>query len=107
MDELQKVKKEIERRLEKLNPKVGMFGDKPLRNINPKTFPRESELEKLLWFINKLEEETEKKHSGKKLHTVMAEVTTPASSSFIQIRYKLPKDTKLKYGDKVEISYYE
>lgn len=48
MDELQKVKKEIERRLEKLNPKVGMSGDKPLRNINPKTFPRESELEKLL-----------------------------------------------------------
>lgn len=107
MDELQKVKKEIERRLEKLNPKVGMSGDKPLRNINPKTFQMESELEKLLGFIEKLEEEKEEKHSGKKLHTVMAEVTTPASSSFIQIRYKLPKDTKLKYGDKVEISYYE
>jgi hypothetical protein len=27
----------------------------------------------------------------------------PASSSTLQIRYKLPKDTKFKYGDKVKI----
>ena len=34
---------------------------------------------------------------------VEAEVMYPASSSTLQIRYKLPKNTKLKYGDKVKI----
>ena len=36
-------------------------------------------------------------------NVVEAEVMYPASSSTLQLRYKLPKDTKLKYGDKVKI----
>ena len=35
--------------------------------------------------------------------SVEAEVTAPASSAFKQIRYKLPKDTEYKVGDKVKI----
>jgi hypothetical protein len=34
---------------------------------------------------------------------VEAEVMTPASATFLQIRYKLPRDTKYQYGDKVKI----
>lgn len=34
---------------------------------------------------------------------VDAEVMYPASSSTLQIRYKLPKNTELKYGDRVKI----
>lgn len=48
---------EIEQRLDKLNPKIGMFGDRPLRAVNPKTFPRESELEKVLGLIDSLQQE--------------------------------------------------
>ena len=47
----------IERRLDELNPKTGMFGDRPLRAVNPKTFPRESELEKVLLLIDSLQQE--------------------------------------------------
>lgn len=39
----------------------------------------------------------------KERNIVEAEVMYPASSSTLQIRYKLPKDTKFKYGDKVKI----
>lgn len=46
---------EIEKRLEELNPKKGEFMGRPLRSVNPKTFPRESELEKLLLFLDTLE----------------------------------------------------
>lgn len=35
---------------------------------------------------------------------VIGEVTVPASSSFKQIRYKLPKDTEYKIGDKVKLA---
>lgn len=35
--------------------------------------------------------------------SVEAEVTVPASSAFKQIRYKLPKGTEYKVGDKVKI----
>lgn len=52
-----KLKVEIEKRLDELNPKVGMFGDRPLRDINPSTFPRESELEKVLELIDTLQQE--------------------------------------------------
>lgn len=48
---------EIERRLDELNPKTGMFGDRPLRAVNPKTFPRESELEKVLYLIESLQQD--------------------------------------------------
>jgi hypothetical protein len=34
---------------------------------------------------------------------VEAEVMTSASATFLQIRYKLPRDTKYQYGDKVKI----
>jgi hypothetical protein len=34
---------------------------------------------------------------------VEAEVMYPASSKTLQVRYKLPKNTNLKYGDKVKI----
>lgn len=30
---------------------------------------------------------------------------TPASSSFLQVRYKLPKNSLLKYGDKVKLLF--
>lgn len=46
---------EIKKRLEELNPKKGEFMGRPLRSVNPKTFPRESELEKLLLFLDTLE----------------------------------------------------
>ena len=39
----------------------------------------------------------------KERNIVEAEVMYPASSSTLQLRYKLPKDTKFKYGDKVKI----
>lgn len=53
----ERLRAEIERRLDELNPKTGMFGDRPLRAVNPKTFPRESELEKVLYFIDSLQQE--------------------------------------------------
>lgn len=34
---------------------------------------------------------------------VVTEVMYPASSSTLQIRYRLPKDTTLKYGDNIKI----
>lgn len=34
---------------------------------------------------------------------VEAEVMYPSSSKTLQVRYKLPKNTTLKYGDKVKI----
>ncbi len=37
--------------------------------------------------------------------SVVGEVMTPASASFLQVRYKLPKNTPLKYGDKVKLLY--
>ena len=43
--------------MEELNPKQGMFAGRPLRAVNPKTFPRESELEKLLSFIDSMPKE--------------------------------------------------
>ena len=56
-EKLEAIKAEIERRLEELNPKKGEWMGKPLRDVNPRTFPRESELEKLLAFIDALPEE--------------------------------------------------
>ena len=35
--------------------------------------------------------------------SVVGEVTIPASSSFLHVRYKLPKNSLLKYGDKVKL----
>ncbi len=52
-----RLRAEIERRLDELNPKTGMFGDRPLRAVNPKTFPRESELEKVLGLIDSLQQD--------------------------------------------------
>ena len=52
-----RLRTEIERRLDELNPKTGMLGDRPLRAVNPKTFPRESELEKVLYLIDSLQQE--------------------------------------------------
>ena len=37
--------------------------------------------------------------------SVVGEVMTPASSSFLQVRYKLPKNSLLKYGDKVKLLF--
>lgn len=54
-----RLRTEIERRLDELNPKTGMLGDRPLRAVNPKTFPRESELEKVLYLIGSLQQEQE------------------------------------------------
>jgi hypothetical protein len=54
---IDKVRAEIERRLEELNPKKGEIMGRPLRDVNPRTFPRESELEKLLSFIDSMQEE--------------------------------------------------
>ena len=51
---LEDVKKKVENRLNDLNPIKGWFGDRPLRDVNPKTFPRESELEKIIELIEKL-----------------------------------------------------
>lgn len=51
------IKAELERRLEELNPKQGEFAGRPLRAINPRTFPRESEIEKMLAFLDTLEAE--------------------------------------------------
>lgn len=48
---------EIERMLDELNPKTKMLGDRPLRTINPKTFPCERELEKVLYLIDTLQKE--------------------------------------------------
>ena len=53
----ERLRAEIENRIDELNPKVGMFGDKPLRSVNPKTFPRESELENVLGIIDSLQQE--------------------------------------------------
>lgn len=50
------IKKYIDNRLEELNPKKGEFMGRPLRDVNPKTFPRESELEKIQAFIESLGE---------------------------------------------------
>lgn len=50
------IKKYIDNRLEELNPKKGEFMGRPLRDVNPKTFPRESELEKMQAFIESLGE---------------------------------------------------
>lgn len=50
------IKKYIDNRLEELNPKKGEIMGRPLRDINPKTFPRESELEKMQAFIESLGE---------------------------------------------------
>ena len=36
-------------------------------------------------------------------HVVEGEVTIPASASFKQVRYKLPKDTTLENGEKVNL----
>ncbi len=52
-----RLRAKIERRLDELNPKTGMFGDRPLRAVNPKTFPRERELEKVLDLIDSLQQE--------------------------------------------------
>lgn len=52
-----RLRAKIERRIDKLNPKTGMFGDRPLRDVNPKTFPRENELEKVLDLIDYLQQE--------------------------------------------------
>ena len=38
---------------------------------------------------------------------VIGEVTIPASACFLQVRYKLPKDTTLKYRDKVKLLIME
>ena len=67
MDRLEKLRKEIERRLEELNPKKGTFMGRPLRDVNPKTFPRESELERLLSFIDSMQEEPISEDLEKKL----------------------------------------
>ena len=53
----EKLKEKIKRRLDELNPKAGMLGDMPLRPVNPNTFPRESELEKVLCLIDSLQQE--------------------------------------------------
>ena len=50
------IKKYIDNRLEELNPKKGEVMGRPLRDVNPKTFPRESELEKMQAFIESLGE---------------------------------------------------
>ena len=50
------IKKYIDNRLEELNPKKGEIMGRPLRDVNPKTFPRESELEKMQAFIESLGE---------------------------------------------------
>lgn len=50
------IKKYIDNRLEELNPKKGEVMGRPLRDVNPKTFPRESELEKIQAFIESLGE---------------------------------------------------
>ena len=50
------IKKYIDNRLEELNPKKGELMGRPLRDVNPKTFPRESELEKMQAFIESLGE---------------------------------------------------
>ena len=60
-----RLREEIERRLDELNPKTGMFGDRPLRAVNPKTFPRESELEKVLYLITSLQQEQTEVPNGK------------------------------------------
>lgn len=51
------MKAKLEQRLEELNPKQGEFAGRPLRAINPRTFPRESEIEKMLAFLDTLEAE--------------------------------------------------
>ena len=56
MTDMERIKEYIENRLEELNPKKGEFMGRPLRDVNPRTFPRESELEKLQAFIEKMEE---------------------------------------------------
>lgn len=61
---------EINRRLDELNPKTGMFGDRPLRAVNPKTFPRESELEKVLCLIDSLQQEQPKFKVGDTIHKI-------------------------------------
>lgn len=63
MKDIEKIRAEIERRLEELNPKQGVFAGRPLRAVNPKTFPRERELEKLLSFIDSMPEKPAAEYS--------------------------------------------
>lgn len=63
------------------------------------------------WYENKMKETLQTEYEKGRFDmreemmkdAVDAEVMYPASSSTLQIRYKLPKNTKLKYGDRVKI----
>lgn len=86
----ERLRAEIERRLDELNPKTGMLGDRPLRAVNPKTFPRESELEKVLYLIDSLQQEQESiAERFAKIVRDLSEISNNAQSLFEQLHFEI------------------